>query len=496
MNNDLHNENNLNNENNCVQNDSGINGTEHTADIPEKPTEPAASIPPAGASATDTPEGPAATATEKPEPTAEETPAPAPVTNSHVYTSYNPAPMPKEEPPKKKPKKSDSISKGALAIFCICTLLLSCASGFLGAYFATAGESAPLTDAPNPGTPQNPTVIYQSAANPQSGMSADNGTSQYYNAADLVHACVVEITTEHLVNSYFQYVTQGAGSGVIISADGYIVTNNHVIADTDNGNTLANSITVRMTDGAEYEATVIGTDADSDIAVLKIEADNLPAAVIGDSDKLAVGEEVLAVGNPLGELGGTVTNGIISALDREINVDGTTMNLLQTNAAINPGNSGGGLFNMAGELIGIVNAKSSGTGIEGLGFAIPVNDAVLIAEQLMTQGYVSGKPYLGLSLYDITTPTQALYYNLRHLGVYVIAVEEGTNDDVFKQGDRIIAVDGLEISTSDDVASIVKTFSVGDTIKVTIYRSGKMLEVYATAYEKIPTTSQSVQFGE
>ena len=492
MNNDLYNEKNLNNENAPLPKEADVNGTENTADTPEKPTEPAASIPTAEAPADDVP---AVEAPEAPVPDPEPTPAPAPVTNSHVYTSYNPAPMPKEEPPKqKKNKKSGGVSRGALAVVCICTILLSCASGFLGAYFATAGETGPVTDTPQPDAPKDPTVIYQSSANPSSGMSADNGTTKYFSAAELVHASVVEITTEHLVNSYFQYVTQGAGSGIIISADGYIITNNHVIADTDNGNTLANSITVRMTDGAEYEATVVGTDADSDIAILKIEAENLPAAVIGDSDKLAVGEEVLAVGNPLGELGGTVTNGIISALDREINVDGTKMNLLQTNAAINPGNSGGGLFNMAGELIGVVNAKSSGTGIEGLGFAIPVNDAIHIAEQLMTQGYVSGKPYLGLSLYDITTPTQALYYNLRHLGVYVIAVEEGTNDDIFKQGDRIIAVDGLEISTSDDVAAIIKTFAVGDTIKVTIYRNGKMLEVYATAYEKIPTTSQSVEF--
>ena len=490
MNNDLYNENKPNPAGDPVQNDAVENAAAHTEDIPQNPTNPAEST-----KSDDAPVSvdPAPAASEEPEtpvqPT-EETPTPA--TNSHVYTSYNPAPMPQKPEPPKKQKKSSGVSKGALAVFCICTLLLSCASGFFGAYLATAGETAPVTDAPT----QDPTVIYQSAANPSSGMSADTGSSKYYSASELVHASVVEITTEHLVNSYFQYVTQGAGSGIIISADGYIITNNHVIADTDNGNTLANSITVRMTNGSEYPATVVGTDADSDIAVLKIEATDLPAAIIGDSDKLAVGEEVLAVGNPLGELGGTVTNGIISALDREINVDGTKMNLLQTNAAINPGNSGGGLFNMAGELVGVVNAKSSGTGIEGLGFAIPVNDAIHIAEQLMTQGYVSGKPYLGLSLYDITSPTQALYYNLRHLGVYVIAVEEGTNDDVFKQGDRIIAVDGLEISTSDDVAAIVKSFAVGDTIKVTIYRNGKMLEVYATAYEKIPASSQSVQFGE
>lgn len=488
MNNDLYNENNQNNAVNPAENESAA-PVPPAANVPETPAVQAQPAAPADVPAQPVPETPAPMADSVPP----QEPTPAPVTNSHVYTSYNPAPMPQQEPPKKKEqKKSGNVSKGALAIFCICTLLLSCASGFFGAYLATAGVESPVTEAPQSSAPQDPTVIYQSAATPQSGMSADNGSTKYFDAAGLVHASVVEITTEHLVNSYFQYVTQGAGSGVIISADGYIITNNHVIASSDN--TLAKSITVRMTDGSEYKASIVGTDADSDIAVIKIEAEGLPAAVIGDSDKLAVGEEVLVVGNPLGKLGGTVTNGIISALDREINVDGTKMNLLQTNAAINPGNSGGGLFNMAGELVGVVNAKSSGTGIEGLGFAIPVNEAIHIAEELMTHGYVSGKPYLGLSLYDITTPTQALYYNLRHLGVYVISVEEGTNDDVFKQGDRIIAVEGKEISAAADVTSIVKTFEVGDTVKVAIYRNGKLLEVYATVYEMIPTASAPVEF--
>ncbi len=413
-----------------------------------------------------------------------------PQTTSHVYTSYNPAPRP--TPPYVPPvqKNHPPISRGALALFLVCTVLLSFSAGFLGAYFVTGGE----TISPAPGTSNtdpNPTVIYESAESPTSGMSADGGTSNYYNVASRVQDSVVEITTEHLVNSYFQYVTQGAGSGIIISKDGYIITNNHVIADTENNNALANSITVRTRNGQEFSATVIGTDADADIAVLKIDATNLVAAVIGDSDKLAVGEEVIAVGNPLGELGGTVTNGIISALDREINVDGTMMNLLQTNAAINPGNSGGGLFNMAGELIGVVNAKSSGTGIEGLGFAIPANDAVDIAEQLMTKGYVSGKPYLGVTLYDVTRPEQAIYYNLRSLGVYVIQVEEGTNDDVFQKGDRVLAVDGKEISSGSDVTAIVKTHEVGDTLTITIYRNGKLMEVVATCYEYIPSTTDA-----
>lgn len=414
-----------------------------------------------------------------------------PPVSSHTYTSYNPAPTPKREEPPRKAKKS-GFPRGAVAVLCVCTILLSCASGFIGAYLATLASDGQ----PNPeGYDKiDAVVIYQSASNPTSGMSTDNGSSAYYNVAEIVHASVVEITTEHLVNSYFQYVTQGAGSGIILSEDGYILTNNHVIADTENNNELASAITVRMTTGEEFKATVVGTDADSDIAVIKIDAANLPAVLVGDSDKLAVGEEVVAVGNPLGELGGTVTNGIISALDREINVDGTMMNLLQTNTAINPGNSGGGLFNMAGELIGVVNAKSSGTGIEGLGFAIPANDAINIAEQLITNGYVSGKPYLGVSFYDVTSPTQALYYNLKHLGVYIVGLEEGLNDTVFEIGDRVIAMDGNEISTRDDVKTILKTHEVGDKITFTIYRNGKMKEVEATCFELIPDSSDSVEF--
>ena len=180
---------------------------------------------------------------------------------------------------------------------------------------------------------------------------------------------VVEIRTESVTNSLFlrQFVTEGAGSGVIISEDGYIVTNNHVIQD-------ARSITVALHDGTTYQAQLVATDSKMDIGVIKIDASGLTPAILGDSDSLSVGEPVVAVGNPLGQLGGTVTNGIVSALDREIILNNERRNLLQTNAAINPGNSGGGLFNANGELVGIVVAKSSGEDVEGLGFAIPVND--------------------------------------------------------------------------------------------------------------------------
>ena len=192
--------------------------------------------------------------------------------------------------------------------------------------------------------PMKTAVFYKSVENLATSTADKGGDLTLAQVSALVSDTVVEITTEFLNTSvWFQYVSTGAGSGVILSQDGYVVTNNHVICGED-GVTPADTITVRLTNGDEYEAELIGTDADSDIAILKIDAKGLSPAVCGNSDKLVVGEAVLAVGNPLGELGGTKTEGIISALDREIDVNGTNMTLMQTSAAVNPGNSGGGLF--------------------------------------------------------------------------------------------------------------------------------------------------------
>ncbi|MCR5482109.1 MAG: trypsin-like peptidase domain-containing protein, partial [Clostridia bacterium] len=188
---------------------------------------------------------------------------------------------------------------------------------------------------------------------------------------------VVEITTEQVVNDSWmqQYVSEGAGSGVIISADGYIVTNNHVISG-------ASKISVKLKNGKTYDAEVVGADTQTDVAVIKINESKLTAAVFGDSDKLQVGDLAVAIGNPLGQLGGTATEGIISALDRTLTIEGRQMTLLQTSASVNPGNSGGGLFNGKGQLIGMVVAKSAGSNVEGLGFAIPVNNVKTVANQL------------------------------------------------------------------------------------------------------------------
>ena len=384
-------------------------------------------------------------------------------------------------PPAKQKKARRGVSAAALAITCAACILFSAAAGFGGAYLYSSQNGGSTV------IPSGSSTVVERTVNTDSLVSSTGDTSTYMAVASAVKDSVVEITTEFQVTGFFQYVTDGAGSGVIISNDGYIITNNHVIVNSSTSS-VADTIKVRLTNGKEYDATLVGRDSDSDIAVIKITPDEeLTAAVFGNSDNLAVGEEVIAVGNPLGELGGTVTNGIVSALDREISVDGTTMNLLQTNAAINPGNSGGGLFNMKGELVGIVNAKSSGSGIEGLGFAIPANGAYDVAKKLMENGYVTGKAYIGVAFYEADDAYTAYrYFRSQSTGLYVSKLYEGYNENVLKYGDRIVAVDGEEITSFSTLKALIKTHSVGDTLKFTVYRDGKLTEVDVKCYEYVP----------
>lgn len=302
--------------------------------------------------------------------------------------------------------------------------------------------------------------------------------------ADLTADSVVEITTSVEGKSYFygNYTATGNGSGVIISKDGYIVTNNHVI----NG---ASKVEVTLKDGNSYEATVIGSDSRTDVAILKINADNLKAANLGDSSKLRVGELAVVIGNPLGKLGGTVTDGIISALEREITLDGTTMNLIQTNAAVNPGNSGGGLFNDKGELVGIVVAKSSGLDVEGLGFAIPINDVKDVINDIIDLGYVSNRPFLGVAFASNTSNYESGYgfifgYGMQsqmRYGAKVSQVVEGSGAEKagIKVGDHIISIDDEAVSSGTDVTQIVGEHKVGDKIKIGIIRDNKTMTLTA-----------------
>ena len=306
--------------------------------------------------------------------------------------------------------------------------------------------------------------------------------------AQIASGSVVEITTESVANDMFmrQYVTEGAGSGVIISADGYIATNNHVIEG-------ASKITVRLTDGKEYDAQLIGTDAQTDVAVIKVEGATLQPATLGNSDEIGVGDTAIAIGNPLGELGGTVTNGIISALDRQIVLENQTVTLLQTNAAINPGNSGGGLFNDQGELIGLVVAKSSGSNVEGLGFAIPVNVVKDVVDSIINVGYVQGRPVLGVSVVNINSAQLAYQYGVNQLGIYVAGLTEGTKAEKsgLKVGDCLIAVNDTQISSTSDLTQILKSHQVGDKVKVMVSREGKMLTVEVELSESKPVATTS-----
>lgn len=318
------------------------------------------------------------------------------------------------------------------------------------------------------------TVIYQSQPSSEViEVNNDSLNSVSYVAANVADS-VVEIRTEQMVTSTWlqQYVSEGAGSGVVFSKDGTIITNNHVIDGATN-------ITVTMHDGTTYPATLIAKDSKTDLAVLKIEKNDCKPVILGDSDALIVGEAAVAVGNPLGELGGTVTNGIISALDREITLDGRTHNLLQTNAAISPGNSGGGLFNAKGELIGVVVAKSSGSDVEGLGFAIPVNDVKKVVEELLVNGYVSGRPALGISVVSIETYQQAITYGYNKYGVYIAEVLENSAAEKggLKANDYIISVDDVAVENYNDLVTILESHNIGDKITMQVQRERQILDI-------------------
>jgi serine protease Do len=335
---------------------------------------------------------------------------------------------------------------------------------------ATHEDPTPSTPQPVNDTNRNPMPHIDKSKGLESvgynGSAGENGYTRLTEAIDAVNETVVEIFTETLVNNVWlgNFVQAGAGSGVIISEDGYIVTNNHVISG-------ASSITVRMTDQTTYEASVIGTDEASDIAVIWIDAGkHLPAARLGCSADLIVGEDVFAIGNPLGSLGGSVTDGIISATAREITIDNQPMTLLQTNAAVNPGNSGGGLFNMAGELIGVVNAKYSQDAVEGLGFAIPIDTAYEVICQLIEYGYVRGVVDAGLELYDVNSSNILValrYFSMSYAGVYVL---ESEYSDEIKYGDLLLEVDGVKVASAYEAQQQFSMKAVGDTVTLKLLR--------------------------
>lgn len=357
-------------------------------------------------------------------------------------------------------------------------LLVSITGGFGGATIANMMNKS------------NGTVLYQ-AVDKSSTNASNTASTSNMSVKDIANQTmdsVVEIKTESVsTNDFFQQAVQsGAGSGVILSKDGYIVTNNHVIDG-------ANKVTVRTRDGKSYTAKLIGTDASTDLAVIKIEASNLKPAVMGKSSKLEVGDTAVAIGNPLGELGGTVTSGIISALDREVTIDNQQMHLLQTNAAINPGNSGGGLFNDKGELIGIVNAKSSGSNIEGLGFAIPIDRAKDVISNLIENGYVKGRASLGVTLSagSMNSP----FSNTQESQVYIVEVAKGKAADKagLQKGDMILKVDNKDVESISDVKTAVNSHKAGEKMKITVLRDNETKTITVTLGEADTAASSNSQ---
>ena len=382
-----------------------------------------------------------------------------------------------KQPPKKRRRKNGNIARSAVA------LVLAAAMGFVGGFVgARVGNTGGK-------------VVIQQVA-PSSTSSSDSGSASAVNTAsgmttaqvsEMVSPSVVVITTEQVVYSQWSWygqsqVESGAGSGVIISSDGYILTCAHVVSGASN-------ITVSIGD-KDYPATLVGEDTTSDIAVVKVDATGLTPATVGNSDNLKVGESVMAVGNPLGELGGTVTSGIVSALNRSVTIQGTsstnTMSLIQMDASVSPGNSGGGLFNMNGELVGIVNAKSSDSDAEGLGFAIPVNDAVKVAQELLENGYVTGRPYLGITYLAVEDAQTAAQLGVNAYGVYIVEVIKGGPADKagLQAGDRIVSMDGSEVATQSDLGTLMQDHKAGDTIEMTVARGGQMQTVTVTLGEK------------
>ena len=359
-------------------------------------------------------------------------------------------------------------------------------AGFGGGYLAVK-QYAPKQETPIQESVTTETPAASSEDNEKEPVAVSASGLSIQDVAEMASKTVVEIQTENTATSFTflygnqTYTTKAAGSGVILTEDGYIITNNHVVADSE-------KIVVKTYDGTEYEAALVGTDVKSDIAVIKIEASGLDTAIIGDSDTLRVGDTALVIGNPLGTLGGTVTSGIISATNRDMVINNQSMNLIQTNAEINSGNSGGGMFNDQGQLVGIVNAKDSGTSgsgavIEGIGFAIPINTAYKIAQDLMENGYVTNRATVGVSLStveeDFFEPSTGQTFSA---GLYIKEVYAGSGAEAagLQAYDRIISVDGTPVMSYTDLSKILTSKNVGDTIDLEIERNQETRTVTVT----------------
>ena len=401
-------------------------------------------------------------------------------------------------------KKKNRLSVG-MGLFLTCIVLTTLIGLFAGLLISNFTHDSYLTA--DRGSQEQQTVQSQpessdGTAQTPSGSSDAQGVltttpvlknDSQYTKAEIIEKCapsVVGIDITYTANSsyYFGYgfggtqEAQASGSGVILTQDGYIATCAHVIAQ-------ANTIKVTLNNDETYDAKLIGADSSNDIAIIKIEATGLTAAELGESDMLTVGEDVIAIGNPLGELRGSATHGMISATSRTITVEGQEMTLIQTDAAINEGNSGGGLFNAAGQLIGIVNAKVSSSGVEGLGFAIPLNSVLKEINVLVSFGYIKDRPYLGVSTQDVSLRNDYGNWFSSRSGVscvQVVQVISGGTADVagVQVGDLIMKLDDTEITSNTVLSQAIQAYKPGDKAILTIQRNGetKTLEIVFQEY--------------
>lgn len=403
-----------------------------------------------------------------------------------------------EGPSNKDSKNKGSFNKGARTLGIV--MLIVCivaAGGLLGysyaRYINRNQDSEQESDLSNTG--ESESWHKQDSGDSGSGLipefSKEFDGLTYVECVEKTAPSVVVITTETISYSSFynQYVTAGAGSGVIISSDGFILTNFHVINGVSN-------IKVTLPDEREFVASIVGLDEKLDIALLKIDATGLANARFGDSSALKVGQEMIVIGNPLGTLGGSVSSGIISALKRNITVEGNPMTLMQTDAAINPGNSGGGAFDAAGNLIGIVNATAAD--YDNLGFFIPINDVVAILDDLYDVGYVKGTPSLDMTVIAVTTATEAWYYGVNYRGLYVYSVvpDGAAAKAGLQRGDLIRKIGDASISYESDYEAAIANLKAGDKVVFTVQRGNDIQEISVTVGEYIPEQVRASRYSE
>lgn len=407
-------------------------------------------------------------------------------TESAAGSSVEPAAEPVVTDTPVQPKKHHGGVGRVVALILSCAVI-SAACGFGGAILAQNGSRTGKTTVQQ--SNRTAATVNVKKVDGQTLMTPSEVYASTVNS-------VVSINCSAVSTNIFGQQTESAssGSGFIYTADGYIVTNQHVVAN-------ASSINVTLYNGDTYPATLVGSDSDYDVAVLKIDAKDLPAVTLGSSTDVNVGDTVMAIGNPLGELTFSMSQGIVSCVNRAINVEGTPFNMIQVDASINPGNSGGPLMNLYGEVVGIVSAKYSSyanTTVEGLGFAIPINDVQSIIKDIIENGSVGNKAYMAITAGTMTQQMAAQYKINATEGVFVYSVEDGGAGDKagLKLGDVITKLNDTQITSMEDLSAAKKGFKAGDTVTLTVLRDGKEITTQLTFDAQPQTTDDTADSSQ